>query len=104
MTTYERFNGRKRDVSCFKVPGCDAYMHILKEDRNKWDSKSKKCIFIGDSFHRKAYRLYAPKRKQVHESGDVILVENELGDQLQKKGTNDYNAETSAFFSQQNIL
>ena len=55
------------------------------------------------SFHRKAYRLYAPKRKQVHESGDAIFFENELGDQLQKKGTNDYNAKTSAIFSQLNI-
>ena len=99
-TPYESFNGRKPDVSHLKVFGCDAYMHIPKEDRKKWDPKSKKCIFIGYSLHSKGYRLYDPKRKQIHESRDVIFVENEFGDRLQKKETNVQNKETPAISEQ----
>ena len=94
MTLYESFSGRKHGVSYFKVFGCDAYMHIAKENRKKWNPKSKKCIFIGYSLHSKGYRLYDPKRKQVHESRDVIFVENEFGDRLQKKEANGQNVET----------
>ena len=93
MTQYESFNGRKSDVPHFKVFSCDAYEHILKEDRKKRDPKSKKCIFIGYSLHSKDYRLYDLKRKQVHESRDVIFVENEFRDRLQKKETNGQNVE-----------
>ena len=43
MTPYECFYGRKPDVSHFKVFGCKAYMHVPKENRKKWDPKTKKC-------------------------------------------------------------
>ena len=64
MTPYESFNERKPDVSYFKVFSCDAYMHIAKENRKKWDPKSKKCIFIGYSLHSKGYRLYDTKENK----------------------------------------
>ena len=60
--------------------------------------KSKKCIFIRYSLHSKGYRLYDPKRKQVHELRDVIFVENEFGDRLQKKEANGQNVETPVIF------
>ena len=49
MTPYECFYGSKPDVSHFKLFGCKAYMHVLEENRKKWDSKTKKCIFVGYS-------------------------------------------------------
>eukprot|EP00794_Sanderia_malayensis_P003565 gene3565-biopygen3052 len=70
MTPYESFNGRKPDVSHFKVFGCDAYMHIAKEERRKWDPKSKKCVFIGYSLHSKGYRL--KKTNDQHAETPVI--------------------------------
>ena len=57
MTPYVCFYGSKPDVSHFKVFGCKAYMHVPKENRKKWDSKTKKCIFVGYSITRKGYRL-----------------------------------------------
>ena len=91
VTPHESFNGRKPDVSHLKVYSCDAYMHIPKEDRKKWDPKSKKYTFIGYSLHSKGYRMYDPKRKQIHESRDVIFVDNEFGDRLRKKEKNVQN-------------
>ena len=55
MTPYEYFYGRKPDVSHFKVFGCKAYMHVPKENRKKWDSKTKKCIFVGYRITSKGY-------------------------------------------------
>ena len=69
-------------------------MQIAKKNRKKLDPKSKKCIFIGYSLHSKGYRLYDPKRRQFHESRDVIFVENEFGVCLQKKEANGQNVET----------
>ena len=76
MTPYENFMGKKPDVSNLKVFGCNAYMHIAKETRKKWDPKSKKCIFIGYSLYSKAYRLWDPKARKVHLSRDVLFEEN----------------------------
>ncbi len=68
-------------------------MHIPKEDRRKWDPKSKKCIFIGYSLTSKGYRLYDLKQKKVHESRDVIFVENEFGDRVKAKKPDEQQTE-----------
>jgi hypothetical protein len=78
MTPYECFNGKKPDVSNFKVFGCKAYMHVPKETRKKWDSKTKKCIFVGYSISSKGYRLYDPKTRKLHISRDVLFDEDEF--------------------------
>ena len=83
MTPYECF--KENHMLRIKVLGCDAYMHIPKEVRKKWDAKSQKCIFIGYSLYRKGYRLYDPRTKRFYESRDVVFVENESGDRTQMK-------------------
>ena len=52
-------------------------MHIPKEKRQKWNQKSTKCIFIGYSICRKAYRLWNPQKQMVHEAIDVIFMERD---------------------------
>ena len=78
MTPYECFYGRKPDVSHFKVFGCKAYMHVPKENRKKWDSKTKKCIFVGYSITSKGYRLYDPVSRKISVSRDVLFDEDEF--------------------------
>ena len=78
MTPYECFYGSKPDVSHFKVFGCKAYMHICKENRKKWDSKTKKCIFVGYSITRKGYRLYDPVSRKICVSRDVLFDEDQF--------------------------
>ena len=87
MTPHEGFTGTKPDVSTLRVFGCDTYMHVDKELRTKWDAKSSKCIFIGYSPQRKAYRLWNPTKKKVHESGSVVFVENEFGNRIQRSSS-----------------
>eukprot|EP00795_Rhopilema_esculentum_P014459 gene14460-biopygen4243 len=83
MTPYESFYGIKPDVAHLKVFGCDAYMHIPKELTKKFDSRSRKCIFVGYSLYRKAYRLFDPRTKKLYESRDVVFVENEFRGRIQ---------------------
>ncbi|CAB4035798.1 Hypothetical predicted protein, partial [Paramuricea clavata] len=68
----------KPDVSNVKVFGCKAYMHVPKETKKKWDSKTKKCIFVGYSISSKGYRLYDPKTRKLHISRDVLFDEDEF--------------------------
>lgn len=42
MTLYERFHGRKLDISYLKVFGCVAYAYILVSKRQKLDKKTEK--------------------------------------------------------------
>ncbi|UYV62719.1 hypothetical protein LAZ67_2001718, partial [Cordylochernes scorpioides] len=46
-TPYELFFGTKPNVANYKIFGCNAYMHIPKENRKKWDNKSIKLMFLG---------------------------------------------------------
>ncbi|CAB3985451.1 Retrovirus-related Pol poly from transposon TNT 1-94 [Paramuricea clavata] len=78
ITPYECFNGKKPVMSNFKVFGCKAYMHVPKETRKKWDSKTKKCIFVGYSISSKGYRRYDPKTRTLHISRDVLFDEDEF--------------------------
>ena len=78
MTRYECFYGRKPDVSHFKVFGCKAYMPVPKENRKKWDSKTKKCIFVGYSITSKGYRLYDPVSRKICVSRDVLFDEDQF--------------------------
>ena len=48
-TPYERWYGRKPDVSHFRVFGCMAYTHVPDCKRRKLDTNSKKMHFVGYS-------------------------------------------------------
>jgi hypothetical protein len=78
MTPYECFYEKKPDVSHFRVFGCKAYMHVPKENRRKWDSKTKKCIFVGYSITSKGYRLYEPISRKICISRDVLFDEDQF--------------------------
>jgi len=41
--------------------GCDAHIHVLEELRQKLDSKSQKCIFIGYNDGVKGFKFYDPQ-------------------------------------------
>ena len=59
----EKWNGRKPDISNFKVFGCECWAHIPNEKWKKLEPKSHKCIFISYSEDSKAYRLFDPSKQ-----------------------------------------
>ena len=76
MTPHEAWTNVKPTVKHVRVFGCDAFVHIPKDERHKLDSKSKKCILLG---YGEGYRLYSydPEKRRVFYSRDVKLNENE---------------------------
>jgi hypothetical protein len=45
-TPQEVWTGKKPCLTHLKVFGCEAYVHVPKENRSKLDKKAEKCIFI----------------------------------------------------------
>ena len=56
-TPYELWFGRQPNLSYLRVFGCKAYVFVPKEKRQKLDSHSNECIFLGYSEESKAYCL-----------------------------------------------
>ena len=79
MTPMEALTGRKPNVESLRVFGCMAFAPIPKDERQKFDSKSRRCIFRGYGETVKGYRLYDTCRKKILFSRDVIFDEAKLG-------------------------
>ena len=78
-TPYEAWHGEKPKVEKLRVFGCDAYSHIPKDERGKFDLKARKCILLGYGQETKGYRLFDPIRGKVIHSRDVRFNEDQKG-------------------------
>lgn len=87
MTPYEALTGEKPVVSNLRVFGCLVYAHIPKDERQKFDSKARRCVFLGYGTTTKAYRLFDIERRRVFHSRDVIFDESRPG--IRKDATTD---------------
>lgn len=74
-TPYEAWYKKKPDVSHLKVFGCVAYSLITSGNRDKFEKKGEKFIFVGYSDDSKGFRLLNPKNNQLVVSRDVIFDE-----------------------------
>lgn len=74
-TPYEHWTGQKPDLSHIRIFGSQVMVHIPKEKRLKWDSKSKKHILVGFAENVKGYRVYNPIKCRVSTSRDVVVHE-----------------------------
>jgi hypothetical protein len=74
-TPQEVWTGKEPSLTHLKVFGCDAYVHVPKENRSKLDKKAEKCIFIGYKDGLKGYKLWNPETKKVMYSRDVVFRE-----------------------------
>ena len=58
-TPFELWYGRKPSIKHLRVFGCDAFVHVLNDERVKMDAKAIKCIFIGyDTLKPNGYRFF----------------------------------------------
>jgi hypothetical protein len=74
-TPHEVWSGKKPSLQHLRVFGCDAYVHVPKENRSKLDNKAEKCIFIGYKDGVKGYKLWNPETKKIVYSRDVVFRE-----------------------------
>ena len=80
-TPYERWYGKKPNLSHLKVFGCIAYAHIPDSKRSKLDKKAEKLRFVGYSIQSKGYRLIDERTSKVFIRRDVIFNESDFGHQ-----------------------
>jgi transposase InsO family protein len=71
----EAWSRNKPDVSCLRVFGAQAFVHVPDKQRSKLAAKSLTCTFIGYAQNWRAYRLVHRPTKRFLESRDVIFDE-----------------------------
>ena len=75
-TPYELFNGRKPNISYFKVFGSKCLILNTKDRLGKFDPKSDEGIFLGYSDRSKVYRVFNKKTNNVEETLHISFDEN----------------------------
>lgn len=68
---YTAWTSKVPTAAHFKAFGVVAHMLEKGKNLRKFDSKTRRCIFIGYSLESKAYRLWDPAARKVLKSRDV---------------------------------
>jgi len=71
------WSGKKPSLANLRFFGCDAFVHVPKENRSKLDNKAEKSIFIGYKDGVKGYKLWNLVTRKIVYSRDVIFKEVE---------------------------
>lgn len=72
---YKIWTGRVPNVRYFQIFGTKAFILNKEQNKDKFSSRSKECMFIGYSEESKAYRLWDGNEKKVLVSRDVVFTE-----------------------------
>jgi hypothetical protein len=56
-TLHEVWTGKKPSLEHIRLFGCDAYLHVPKENKSKMYKKIEKCIFICYKYGMKGYNI-----------------------------------------------
>jgi len=82
----EAWIGKKVKYSLLKTFGCEAFVHIDKENRTKLEAKSNKCTFIGYTVNYFGYHLWDYENHKIIKSIYVIFNDKAMHkDQLEGK-------------------
>ncbi|MDR3547936.1 MAG: reverse transcriptase domain-containing protein [Candidatus Pacebacteria bacterium] len=66
----------REKVKNLRVPFCDAWVHVPKEDRTKIEAKARPCIFIGYAEDALGYRFLDVEAGTIVKSRDATFDEN----------------------------
>lgn len=61
-----------------RVFGCLCYAHRRACDKDKFGDQSRKCLFVGYPYGKKAWKLYDIERDEFFSSRDVVFLEDEF--------------------------
>ncbi|KAK1435293.1 hypothetical protein QVD17_01054 [Tagetes erecta] len=79
-TPYEKFKGRKPNLSHLKIFGCLGYVKNLATGQKKLDDRSTPMIHLGSQPGTGSYRMFDPVKKRIVVSRDVKFIEERLYD------------------------
>ena len=95
---HEAYIGKKPFVSHFKIFGCDCYVYVPNNERNKLQPKSTKCILLGYSDDKNAYKLYEPTTKTIVSSHDMVFKEEQHVVEDEKKSSTLSSSDEVAYY------
>lgn len=72
---YEVLFGTKPVYGTFRVFGSLCYVHRRDIDKDKYGARSRKCVFVGYLFGKKAWRVFDMENNDFLVSRDISFVE-----------------------------
>jgi len=75
-TPFEFLFGQTPSYEHLKVFGCLCFMTTSKHGRDKFQDRAKACVFMGNPFGKKGYRVMELATSKFYESRDVVFHEN----------------------------
>ena len=76
QTPYECLFGVPPSYDHVRVFGCLCYATSRSRGRDKFDSRSRRCIFVGYPFGKRGWRLYDLETHEIFVSRDVHFFED----------------------------
>ncbi|KAJ4796184.1 Retroelement pol polyprotein-like [Rhynchospora pubera] len=76
-TPYEMLFGKPPSYAAVRTFGCLCYTHKSGVS-NKFDSRSRRCVFVGYPFGKKGWHVYDLETKEFVVTRDVVFCENEF--------------------------
>lgn len=73
---YEVLYGSPPSYAMLKVFGCLCYAHRRHRDKDKFGDRSRKCLFVGYPYGKKAWNVYDLETNEFFTSRDVIFRED----------------------------
>jgi len=96
VTPYEVWMNRKPRLDHIRMFASEAYAHILKQLRKKWDKKSQRLILVGYQADSCNYRLFNPQIGKITISRDVAIHEKNDYQQINSEDESQIVIETIA--------
>jgi hypothetical protein len=79
VTPYQLWYNEKPRIDVLRVFGCNAYVHVHKDNRRAFDATSIMGVFIGyDNARENAYRIWCVEQKKLYSSRDVLFDETKF--------------------------
>jgi len=85
VAPYEAWTGKKSRLDHIKIFGSDAFVHVPKQLREKWDSKSEKMVLVGYQADSCNYRMYNPRTGKIIVSRDVVIHETSFDQRMESE-------------------
>ena len=75
---YQVLYGEEPQYNHLRVFGSLCYTHLRSRDKDKFGSRSRKCIFVGYPFGQKGWKVYDVDKKEFLISRDVVFYEDKF--------------------------
>lgn len=72
-TPYELLHGSKPSYDLLRTFGCLCYAQRIPRNRDKFSDRSRKCLFVGYPYGKKAWKIYDLESNEFFASRDVIF-------------------------------